>query len=264
MAENADERQWIVEPPGMRRDRPSHLRGRGSGAHAGAGTRDSASWLESLEKIAAEVSGYGGKCPKEGNVRDLEVPLVQLHEHELRHVQGHQADCLRGKRRRQRLEPHGHVRGDGVKASRYNVWTHEEGSDFVYNGMSGASLKLGTGERQAVEGYLAGERDGLFGGAPSEPGAWVHARVGRDRRVAAARGALPALAQRQDASRPTIVTSLGCNFDCPYCFEDKHPSILGAEVEDGVHATPARSDPRPSTASTSVGTEVNLWSESGR
>ena len=29
----------------------------------------------------------------------------------------------------------------------------------------------------------------------------------------------------------TIVTSLGCNFDCPYCFEAKVPSILDEETE---------------------------------
>ena len=29
----------------------------------------------------------------------------------------------------------------------------------------------------------------------------------------------------------TILTSLGCNFDCPYCFEAKHPSIMSAEVQ---------------------------------
>src|SRR5947208_9489530 len=38
------------------------------------------------------------------------------------------------------------------------------------------------------------------------------------------------LAQRYEFTRHdptrfalTIVTSLGCNFDCPYCFEAKHP-----------------------------------------
>ena len=29
----------------------------------------------------------------------------------------------------------------------------------------------------------------------------------------------------------TIVTSLGCNFDCPYCFEAKVPSILDEDTE---------------------------------
>jgi uncharacterized protein len=32
----------------------------------------------------------------------------------------------------------------------------------------------------------------------------------------------------------TIVTSLGCNFDCPYCFEAKHPSIMDGEIQDAV------------------------------
>ncbi|WP_426504286.1 radical SAM protein [Dactylosporangium sp. McL0621] len=30
----------------------------------------------------------------------------------------------------------------------------------------------------------------------------------------------------------TVVTSLGCNFDCPYCFEAKHPSIVDSDVQD--------------------------------
>jgi uncharacterized protein len=34
----------------------------------------------------------------------------------------------------------------------------------------------------------------------------------------------------------TLVTSLGCNFDCPYCFEAKHPSIMNAEVQDAILA----------------------------
>jgi uncharacterized protein len=29
----------------------------------------------------------------------------------------------------------------------------------------------------------------------------------------------------------TLVTSLGCNFDCPYCFEAKHPSLMDERVE---------------------------------
>ncbi len=43
---------------------------------------------------------------------------------------------------------------------------------------------------------------------------------------------------RDDTSRfaLTIVTSLGCNFDCPYCFEAKHPSIMHDDVIDAVLA----------------------------
>jgi uncharacterized protein len=32
----------------------------------------------------------------------------------------------------------------------------------------------------------------------------------------------------------TIVTSLGCNFDCPYCYEAKHPSVMNEEVRKAV------------------------------
>jgi uncharacterized protein len=42
--------------------------------------------------------------------------------------------------------------------------------------------------------------------------------------------------QRTDALALTLVTSLGCNFACPYCFEDKHPSIMGTEVQDAIFA----------------------------
>jgi uncharacterized protein len=35
-----------------------------------------------------------------------------------------------------------------------------------------------------------------------------------------------------DSFQLTIVTSLGCNFDCPYCFEAKHPSLLDDAVQE--------------------------------
>src|SRR5256885_10055562 len=40
----------------------------------------------------------------------------------------------------------------------------------------------------------------------------------------------------QSAFALTIVTSLGCNFDCPYCFEEKHPSILNRDVQRAIVA----------------------------
>jgi uncharacterized protein len=39
---------------------------------------------------------------------------------------------------------------------------------------------------------------------------------------------------RSDYFGLTIVTSLGCNFDCPYCFEAKHPSIMDSEVQEAL------------------------------
>jgi len=119
-----------------------------------------------------------------------------------------------------------------VRASRYNVWVEQNGADFLYNGMSGALLKLGTGERDALERYLAGARDSGCSAALLEG-------LARGRMlVSDETDEVQLLAKRYELSRYdtsrlalTIVTSLGCNFDCPYCFEDKHPSILGKEVE---------------------------------
>ena len=120
-----------------------------------------------------------------------------------------------------------------MKASRYNVWVNEDGADFVYNGMSGALLKLAAGERDAVEGYLAGR--GSAGCSASLLEGLARGRM----LVSDDTDEVQLLATRYELSRHdtsvlqmTIVTSLGCNFDCPYCFEDKHPSILGPEVED--------------------------------
>jgi len=112
------------------------------------------------------------------------------------------------------------------------VWVDEGGTDFVYNGMSGALLKLADGERTAVERYLAGE-------PASGCSASLLEQLARGRMLVSDDvDEIDLLATRYELSRNdtsrlalTIVTSLGCNFDCPYCFEDKHPSILDEEVE---------------------------------
>jgi uncharacterized protein len=119
-----------------------------------------------------------------------------------------------------------------VKASRYNLWVNEDGADFLYNGMSGSLLKLAAGEKRSVENYLAGQRD-------SGCSASLLEGLARGRMlVSDETDEVDLLKTRYELSRNdttrlalTIVTSLGCNFDCPYCFEDKHPSILNSEVE---------------------------------
>ena len=122
-----------------------------------------------------------------------------------------------------------------MRLSDYNVWVDEEGHCGVFNGVSGRLEVLTPAEREAVVAAVGGAR----------PPAWttevlqrlVDASVivndGHDERAL--------LRRRYDDSRwghhslgLTVVTSLGCNFDCPYCFEDKHPSRLKADVADAL------------------------------
>jgi uncharacterized protein len=118
-----------------------------------------------------------------------------------------------------------------MKESRYNVWVERGDAAYVFNGVSGALLRVAKTDYDAVRRYLAEGRGSC------EPEVLAHLAAGLmlipdDADELAFLGRRYA-AGRHDLSRfaLTIVTSLGCNFDCPYCFEEKHPSILDDEVQ---------------------------------
>jgi uncharacterized protein len=122
-----------------------------------------------------------------------------------------------------------------MKESRYNVWVERGGARYVYNGVSGSLLRLVDADYQGVQRFLAGD--------PSpECRPALLADMARGRMLVSddhdELGALETLYQltRFDTSQfgMTIVTSLGCNFDCPYCFEAKHPSLMSEEVQAAV------------------------------
>ncbi len=124
-----------------------------------------------------------------------------------------------------------------MRESRYNVWVQGDRGDYVYNGVTGALLRAPRGGRDAVARVLADPeaRDC----APDLLERMAHGRM----LVADHTDELGLLARRYEQTRfddtrfaLTIVTSLGCNFDCPYCFEAKHPSILGDDVAEAVLA----------------------------
>jgi len=123
-----------------------------------------------------------------------------------------------------------------VKESNFNVWVDRpDDAAYVFNGVSGALLRVPTEQRDAIDRLLAGgDRAGCSAEVVRE------LAVGR-MLVADGTDELDLLKARYESSRGdeshfglTIVTSLGCNFDCPYCFEAKHPSILSPEVEQAV------------------------------
>jgi len=124
-----------------------------------------------------------------------------------------------------------------VQESRFNVWVERDDGAYVYNSLSGALLRLPTEQHAALRRFLAGEDSA---GLPAQ--AITDLTLGR-MLVTDHADELEILRARYQRSRRdtsgfalTIVTSLGCNFDCPYCFEAKHPSILSVDVERAVLA----------------------------
>jgi uncharacterized protein len=122
-----------------------------------------------------------------------------------------------------------------MKESRYNVWVERNGSSYVYNGVGGGLLRMSHDERAAVTRVLddPDARD-------CSPKLLERMAIGR-MLVPDEADEISLLSTRYAASRYdtshfalTMVTSLGCNFDCPYCFEAKHPSIMSDEVEAAV------------------------------
>ncbi len=125
-----------------------------------------------------------------------------------------------------------------MKESRFNIWISRDGRRYVYNGRTGGLLSLTEDDYSVSMGLLGG-------GAPADASDTVAL-------VQLVRGGmvipddcdeLALLERGYEASRwdtstfaLTLVTSLGCNFDCPYCFEAKHPSLMDAAVRKAVLA----------------------------
>ncbi len=124
-----------------------------------------------------------------------------------------------------------------MKQSRYNVWVGHGDSRYVYNGNSGALLRIAERDYDGLRRFLDDEPD-----PDVRPALLADMAKGR-MLVSDDYDELKALETLYDLTRYdtsqfglTIVTSLGCNFDCPYCFEDKHPSIMGDDVQAGILA----------------------------
>ncbi|MCB0998995.1 MAG: radical SAM protein [Acidimicrobiales bacterium] len=128
-----------------------------------------------------------------------------------------------------------------MKYSRFNIWSDQGASSAgghevgVYCGVSGALQTMTRRERDLVDAFVSGRSEGDGVEALLEHlvrmGAIVHDEADE---LATLRRRYDDSRWRSDSLGYTIVTSLGCNFDCPYCFEDKHPSLLKPEVADAL------------------------------
>jgi uncharacterized protein len=122
-----------------------------------------------------------------------------------------------------------------MKQSRYNIWADaEDGGSYLFNGISGGLKRLSNTEREAVEAFTAG--------VCVECSAKLLEDLVRARMlIPDDADELEMLSEQYRRSRydtshfaVTLITSLGCNFDCPYCFEAKHPSIMDDEVQEAI------------------------------
>ncbi len=124
-----------------------------------------------------------------------------------------------------------------MRESRYNVWAEANDQAYVFNGVSGALLRLSLADYRAIRGHLAGDP-----GASPRPAALARLVEGmmltpdQGDEIGLLRDRYRASRHQQSGFGLTIVTSLGCNFDCPYCFEAKHASVMDDDVQAGIGA----------------------------
>lgn len=119
-----------------------------------------------------------------------------------------------------------------MRQSRYNVVVERDDRTWIHNGLSGQVVAMDSAVWSGVLAFLEGD--------DSQP---PPADTLRDLTLARMlvdddADELGVLERRYRAGTTdrssfalTIVTSLGCNFDCPYCFEDKPAAILDRETE---------------------------------
>lgn len=122
-----------------------------------------------------------------------------------------------------------------MRESKYNVWARTPDAHCVFNGVSGEVVALSPEERNAFEDWLAGSVQ--TGAVAPTLERLVRARALINDHT----DELDMLRRRFERSSSdsshlglTIVTSMGCNFDCPYCFESKEPALLQDNVADAI------------------------------
>ena len=117
-----------------------------------------------------------------------------------------------------------------LRLSRYDVVVERGDKVWVHNGLSGRIVAVATDEWREIGRFLAGESSRASTEILRE---LTVARmiVGGDLdEVALLERRYRAGTADRSSFALTIVTSLGCNFDCPYCFQVKPKAILDDET----------------------------------
>lgn len=123
-----------------------------------------------------------------------------------------------------------------MRESQYNTWVQIGDLHVVHNGVTGAMARVGGEQRRAIAR--------LLDDPDYEPTGHVDLLTTLVRNRVLVADEADELAQLErtyrrastsdEAMSLTVVTSLGCNFGCPYCFEAKTPDKLSVEVADAI------------------------------
>ncbi|BAC90186.1 radical SAM/SPASM domain-containing protein [Gloeobacter violaceus] len=118
-----------------------------------------------------------------------------------------------------------------MQPSPFNVSIRRGDKHYIFNTFSGKLLQISHKDSEALDQYCNGIE------AQISPELLLKLVVYR-MLVADGEEEYALLQKRYQSSQQnprhyaaTIVTSLGCNFDCPYCYEAKSPSILTKETQ---------------------------------
>lgn len=119
--------------------------------------------------------------------------------------------------------------------SKFNVWAADGTDHFLHNGVSGQTFHLDQAVRRRLEAIVHGSEITSDDAAVLTPLVAGRALINHDvDELAILRTRYQAASVQPRHFGLTVVTSLGCNFDCPYCYEDKKPSILSGTVQHGI------------------------------
>jgi uncharacterized protein len=119
-----------------------------------------------------------------------------------------------------------------MRPSRYNVVIERGELTWIHNGVSGQVFSLPTDDWSDALAFLEGDHARMPAVETLRDLTVARMLVNDDQdEVATLERRFRAGTSDRSAFALTIVTSLGCNFDCPYCFENKPPAILDAETE---------------------------------
>jgi uncharacterized protein len=119
-----------------------------------------------------------------------------------------------------------------MRQSRYNVVLERDELTWIHNGLSGRTVAVPRRDWSDALAFIGGDHERMPAVETLRDLTLARMLVNDDTdELGVLERRFRAGTSDRSAFALTIVTSLGCNFDCPYCFENKPAAILDEETE---------------------------------